>query len=77
MFLTLRNKDWTGGDVTISDDGRFVVVQMRDLSPVQAYVVVDTITCKTVRGSWASLREAQLAAESMKEDKVKSSDNSI
>lgn len=63
MFLTLRNKDWYGGDVTVSDDGRFLVAAVRDVTPVQAYVIVDTITGQTTRGEWASLRDAQEAAE--------------
>lgn len=69
MFLTLRHKDWAGGDVTVSDDGRFIVAQVRDIIPVQSYVVVDTVKGTLVKGEWASLRDAQSAADALREGK--------
>jgi hypothetical protein len=67
-FLTLRNNKWTGGDVTISADGDFVVVELRDITPIKGYVLVDLRSGKTVKGHYASLHEAQLAAIAMRKE---------
>ena len=66
-FLTLRNNKWTGGDVTISDDGKFLVVELRDVVPVRGYMLIDIETGDVVKNhKWHSLFEAQTAAESLR-----------
>lgn len=64
-FLTLRNKGWLGGDVTIDNDGRFMVVELRDVTPVRGYVIVDLTTGTAFKRQFASLHEAQKAAQAM------------
>lgn len=68
-FLTLRNKDWLGGDVTIDDGGQFLVLQLRDTSPVLGYVIVDVSRGTVVNGDWATLWEAQQHAERLKKER--------
>ena len=65
-FLTLRNTKWTGGDVTISDDGQFIVVELRDAAPVRGYMIVEIATGQVIKGQWRSLFEAQKAANSLR-----------
>jgi hypothetical protein len=65
-FLTLRNSKWTGGDVTISDDGRFVVIEIRDAAPVRGYMIVEVATGLVTKGPWQSLFEAQTATGSLR-----------
>lgn len=68
-FLTLRNKDWLGGDVTIADTGDFLVLQLRDTSPVLGYVIVDVSRGTVINGDWESLWEAQQAAEKLRRER--------
>jgi hypothetical protein len=65
-FMTMRNNEWKGGDVTMSDDGRFIVVELRDPNPVRGYVIVDLRTGQAVKGQYKTLRQAQEAAMTMK-----------
>lgn len=65
-FFTLRNSKWTGGDVTISDDGQYLVVELRDAAPVRGYVIVDIATGEVVKGPWQSLFDAQTAANNLR-----------
>jgi len=65
-FLTLRNSKWTGGDVTISDDGDFLVVELRDVAPIHGYVIVDVRTGQVIKGDWTSLYDAQKAADNLR-----------
>lgn len=69
-FHTLRNPKWTGGDVTISDDGDFIVVELRDVVPVRGYMVIDLRTGQIVNGhQWNSLFEAQRATELLRKQR--------
>jgi hypothetical protein len=68
-FLTLRNKDWLGGDVTITDDGDFLVLQLRDTSPILGYVIVDVSRGTVISGDWATLWDAQQAAERLQKER--------
>jgi len=63
-FLTLRNSKWTGGDVTISEDGKFVVIEVRDAAPVRGYMIIEVATGRVVKGPWQTLFDAQTAAYS-------------
>jgi hypothetical protein len=67
-FLTMRNNDWKGGDVTMSDDGHYIVVELRDPNPVKGYVIVDLRTGQAIKGQYRTLRQAQEAALTMKWD---------
>lgn len=68
-FLTLRNKDWLGGDVTIDDGGEYLVLQLRSPNPVLGYVIVDVARGQVINGGWASLWEAQQHAERLKRER--------
>jgi hypothetical protein len=65
-FLTLRNAKWTGGDVTISDDGQFVVIEIRDAAPVRGYMIVEVATGRVIKGPWQTLFDAQTATNSLR-----------
>lgn len=65
-FVTLRHKDWVGGDVSIDTDGDFIVVQLRDPNPIRGYMIVNLRTGQVVEGTWSSLFDAQKAAEAFK-----------
>lgn len=68
-FLTLRNKDWLGGDVTITDDGDFLVLQIRASNPVLGYVVVDVHRGRVINGDWTTLWEAQQYADQLRRER--------
>ncbi len=67
-FFTLRNKDYFGGDVTISEDGRFIVIAERPIAPITGYKVIDTELGTVVRGDFKSLLEAQQSTEKSREE---------
>lgn len=68
-FLTLRNKGWLGGDVTIEEAGDFLVLEIRDIAPIRGYVIVDLVNGTITRGDWKSLHEAQKAATALRSGK--------
>ena len=66
-FVTLRHKDWMGGEVSMDIDGDSTIIQLRDPNPVRGYMVVDLHSGEVVGRSYTSMRAAQEAVAQLKD----------